>query len=90
MPVDEVVQCAHERADVQVAVHPDPGSFVVDRVEGVELVIEQQQLLAVARQGARAPLLLAVEPTRSRESGTCRCMQRLSAVATRSRAQKMR
>ena len=62
MPVYKVSDSSHERSGVQVSVDTHPGGFVVHRIEGVKLVVEQQELLAVAAGCAAHTLLLSVDP----------------------------
>lgn len=62
MAVDEVSDSPDERPCVEVSVDPDPGSLVVHGVEGVQLVVEEQQLLTVAAGCATHPLLLTIYP----------------------------
>lgn len=64
--VHNVAQGSHQGGHVQLAMDPHPGSLVVYGVEGVQLVVEEQQLLAVAGQRARAPLLFPIEPAARR------------------------
>lgn len=60
--VHQVSDSSHKGSRVQVAVDPNPRCFIVHRVEGVQLVVEQQQLLAVAAGRAVHPLLLPIDP----------------------------
>ena len=62
MAVEEEAEGADEGERVEVAVHARPHRLVVLRAEGVQLIVEEQQLLAVAARRACYPLLLAVVP----------------------------
>ena len=64
VPVHQISHSSNQGACVQVSVYPHPGGFIVHRVEGVQLVVEEQQLLAVGAGRAVNPLLLPVNPAK--------------------------
>lgn len=65
MSIHQVSDGSDESSCVQVTVYADPGSLIVYWVEGVELIVEEQQLLAVAAGSTVDPLLLSIDPVRS-------------------------
>ena len=62
MAIHKVSDGPDQGTRVQVTMDAHPGSLVVHWVEWVQLVVEQQQLLAVAAGRAVHPVLLPVYP----------------------------